>query len=131
MKFGYTLLYVADVERSLTFYENAFSLKRKFFHEDGESQYGELETGATTLGFVSHALAGSHGFDFQPSQLADKPPAFEIGLVTDDVAAAYQTAVERGAVAVAAPQAKPWGQVVSYVRDPDGFLIEICSPVSN
>jgi hypothetical protein len=24
---------------------------------------------------------------------------------------------------------KPWGQVVSYVRCPDGTLVEICSPV--
>jgi hypothetical protein len=24
---------------------------------------------------------------------------------------------------------KPWGQTVGYVRDPDGFLVEICSPI--
>jgi hypothetical protein len=27
------------------------------------------------------------------------------------------------------PTVKPWGQTVSYVRDLDGFLVEICSPM--
>ncbi|MFQ3593593.1 MAG: VOC family protein, partial [Gemmataceae bacterium] len=28
-----------------------------------------------------------------------------------------------------APVAKPWGQVVSYVRCPDGILVELCTPI--
>ncbi|MEM6437045.1 MAG: hypothetical protein AAF773_24805 [Cyanobacteria bacterium P01_D01_bin.115] len=35
-----------------------------------------------------------------------------------------------GAVAVKVPTAKPWGQVVGYVRDLNGCLIEIASPVA-
>ena len=27
------------------------------------------------------------------------------------------------------PETKPWGQDVAYVRDPDGNLIELASPV--
>jgi len=27
------------------------------------------------------------------------------------------------------PVAKPWGQVVSYVRDVNGFLVELCTAV--
>jgi len=26
---------------------------------------------------------------------------------------------------------KPWGQEVGYVRDIDGFLLEVCTPMSN
>ena len=55
MKFGYTLLYVVDVPKTVAFYETAFGLKRKFVHESG---YGEMETGATKLGFVSLGLRG-------------------------------------------------------------------------
>ena len=33
MKLGYTIIYVADVPRSITFYEAAFGLQRKFIHE--------------------------------------------------------------------------------------------------
>jgi hypothetical protein len=28
------------------------------------------------------------------------------------------------------PLSKPWGQIVPYVRCPDGTLVEICSPVA-
>lgn len=28
----------------------------------------------------------------------------------------------------APPERQPWGQTVSYVRDPDGFLVELCTP---
>ncbi len=31
---------------------------------------------------------------------------------------------------VVEPNTKPWGQVVAYVRDLDGFLIEICTPMA-
>ena len=60
----------------------------------------------------------------------DKPLGVEIALVTDDVAAAYTKALDAGAMSIKEPLAKPWGQIVAYVRCPDGTLVEICSPVS-
>lgn len=62
MKFGYTLLYVKDVEKTVAFYEAAFGMKRKFVHESG---YGEMDTGPTKLGFVAYALAKSNGVSFE------------------------------------------------------------------
>ena len=129
MKYAYTLLYVVDVEQSLMFYESAFGFKRKFMHQEGDQEYGELDSGAVTIGFVSHALARSHGFGYQETSCDGPPAAIEIAFVTEDVQADYDKAVESGAVAVAAPKTKPWGQTVSYVRDNNGFLIEICSPM--
>jgi uncharacterized glyoxalase superfamily protein PhnB len=49
--------------------------------------------------------------------------------VSDDVAGAFQRAVREGAEPVTAPQTKPWGQDVAYVRDREGTLVEIASPV--
>lgn len=126
MKLGYTLFYVDDVSKTMDFYEKAFGLKRGFLVEN---QYGEMITGDTKLGFVHHETASSHGFEYEKSSLQKKPAAFEIGFVTPDVEAAYNTAVRAGAVSVSKPQAKPWGQMVSYVRDCNGFLVEICSPM--
>jgi catechol 2,3-dioxygenase-like lactoylglutathione lyase family enzyme len=126
MKLGYTLLYVEDVEKTVSFYEAAFGLKRRFVHESG---YGELETGATALGFVSLALVASHGVPVAPARLDGPAPPAEIAFVTDDVAAYYATATKAGAVALAPPKQKPWGQTVAYVRDLNGFLVELCSPV--
>ena len=126
MKLGYVLLYVADVPATLAFYEAAFGLTRKLLHEDG---YAELDTGSTTLGFVSEAVAKTHAVEIGEAG-SDRPaPPFEIALVTEELDAAYRRALENGAVAVSPPTEKPWGQTVSYVRDLNGFLVELCTPV--
>ncbi|MEC5164123.1 MULTISPECIES: VOC family protein [unclassified Janthinobacterium] len=128
MKFGYTIVYVPDVAASLSFYETAFGLPRRFLHDSGT--YGELETGATTLAFAAHEL-GELNFPagHVRASASDKPLGVEIALVTEDVAQAHRTALAAGATEVAAPTAKPWGQVVSYVRCPDGSLVELCTPM--
>ncbi|MBV1775265.1 VOC family protein [Burkholderiaceae bacterium DAT-1] len=128
MKLGYTIIYVPDVPASLVFFEQAFGLSRKFLHECGT--YGELDTGATTLSFASHALgdmnfAGGHVH----ADTSQQPLGFEIALVTADVASAHARALDSGARELAPPQVKPWGQTVSYVRCPDGILVELCSPI--
>ena len=38
-------------------------------------------------------------------------------------------AVKAGATAVSEPAAKPWGQTVAYLRDKDGHLVELCTPL--
>ncbi len=127
IKFGYTLMYVEDVEVSMNFYEKAFGLKKGFLHESGE--YGEMITGETKLGFVRHSTASSHGFNYQKVTRTGNAPGIEIGLVTAEVKATFDRAVKAGALSLSEPHAKPWGQVVAYVKDNNGFLVEICSPM--
>ena len=128
MRFGYTILYVSDVTSSLDFYERALGQRRRFLHESG--QYAELETGETALAFAAHELAAANlpGV-YRPEERPSARPPFEVCFVTDNVQAAFDRAVEEGAAAVSAPQTKPWGQDVAYVRDPDGNLVELASPV--
>ncbi len=128
---GYVILYVQDVAVSLAFYEKAFGLARRFFHDDQGKAYGEMDTGATRLSFVSLALArDSLNPPPAAASRAAAPQAIEIAFVTPEVKAAYDQALAAGALAVLAPVAKPWGQIVAYVRDPDGHLVELCSPLS-
>ncbi|HEY1392310.1 MAG TPA: VOC family protein, partial [Methylibium sp.] len=130
MKLGYTILYVADVEGSIAFCERAFGLQRGFVHESGA--YGELATGATTLAFAQHETArGNLGHDYVDAAASKQPLGMEIGLVNEDVPAAYQRAVQAGAVALKDPQPKPWGQTIAYVRCPDGLLVELCTPMGD
>lgn len=128
MKLGYTLLYVDDVEKTMQFYAKAFGLEAGFFDQE-RKQYGEMATGETKLGFVHHDTATSHGFSYDKMSLSKQPSAFEIGFVTKDVQGAFDKAVKNGATSVSKPETKPWGQTVSYVRDCNGFLVEICSPM--
>ncbi len=126
MRLAYTILYVPDVPSSLAFYEQAFGLTRRFLHEGND--YAELETGATALAFAAESLM-AETIDYARNRAEGKPAGAEVGFVTDDVPAAFARAVSAGAVAVQPPTAKPWGQIVSYVRDCNGFLVELCTAV--
>jgi lactoylglutathione lyase len=128
IKFAYTILYVQDVTKTVEFYEKAFGFTRKFITPDND--YGELLVGETTLSFASTALAKSNLADgFTESNLSNKPFGIEIGFTTNNVAETIAAAQKAGATIVENPKTKPWGQVVAYVRDIDGFLIEICTPM--
>lgn len=126
MQLRYTILYVDDVAATLSFYERAFDLTRSFLHESGD--YGELDTGLTRLAFSSRALMQSLGKS--PGRARRDAPVMEIAFETDDVAAALARALAAGATLVQGVTDMPWGQTVSYVSDPDNFLVEICSPVA-
>jgi lactoylglutathione lyase len=127
---GYVILYVNDVAASLAFYEKAFGLSRRFFHDDNGKAYGELETGVTRLAFASVTLANEHLK--QPVMAAapnQAPLGVEIALTTPDVPTLFQRAIQAGATTVSEPATKPWGQTVAYVRDNSGFLVELCTPM--
>lgn len=129
MKFAYTILYVKDVDTSLKFYETAFGIERKMLHESG--MYGELETGGTTLAFAAEAMGEINfpAIGIEPCDPDKRPSASEIAFSTEDVQAAFDKAVANGATAFSEPVTKPWGQTVGYVRDPDGHLVELCTPI--
>lgn len=129
MKLGYTIVYVSSVEASLRFFESAFGLERRFLHESGS--YGELETGETTLAFASFDLGDANvkeGLVYAKN--CAKALGFELAFVSEEVSESHARAVEAGAMEVAAPIKKPWGQIVSYLRCPEGILIELCTPIS-
>lgn len=129
MQFGYTIIYVSDVAASLGFFERAFGFSIRFLHESG--QYGELETGSTTLAFAQKTLAESHfAGGVLSAQDSTQPLGIEIALVTSEIAATHQQALVHGARELAAPSLKPWGQTVSYLRCPDGTLVELCTPIT-
>jgi catechol 2,3-dioxygenase-like lactoylglutathione lyase family enzyme len=127
VKLGYTIAYVPDVAASLAFYERAFGLGRRFLHDSGT--YGELETGDTVLAFAAHELGHANfpGGHVAASE-SPRPLGIEFGLVTSDVEAAHASALRHGAKELAAPARKPWGQTVSFLRCPDGTLVELCTP---
>lgn len=130
VKFAYTILYVQDVKTSVEFYEKAFGFSRKFLAPGDD--YGELAVGETTLSFASVNLAKSNLKDgFIQSLPSGKPFGIEIGFTTDDVEKTLKTAINAGGTMQEEPKVKPWGQTVAYLKDPDGFLIEICTPLSS
>jgi lactoylglutathione lyase len=124
MKLNYVIIYVADAAKAVVFYEKAFGLKTKFVHES--NMYAEMDTGGTVLAFANNEMMMEH-VGFEASKGVKN--CFEIAFSTDDVQKEYDRAVRNGAREIKKPEIKPWGQTVSYVQDPDGTIIEICTPM--
>lgn len=125
---GYSIVYVEHVPETLAFWQAAFGLELGFLH-DGED-YGELATGTTKLAFTAHRLAATAvPIPYEPVTADGPCQGFELTLVTPDPDAVYRSAVAAGARSVAEPHDAPWGQRVSYVRDPNGILVGIASPM--
>ena len=69
-----------------------------------------------------------NGMEYRRNRSIEQPIGSQIALITDGLERDYARALAAGAVAVTGPDAKPWGQSVAYVRDNNGFLVELCTP---
>lgn len=128
IQYAYTILYVKDVPQTIEFYHKAFGFEEKFITP--EKDYGEIISGATTIAFADLELAKANFKEgFSASSLNQKPFGIELAFTTSDVKKMIEIAVENGAIQLADLQIKPWGQEVAYVRDLNGFIIEICTPI--
>lgn len=119
-----------DVPATIDFYEKAFGQTRKFVTP--EEDYGELKAteNCAPLAFARRSLGKqSTGLDMVNVPNTDALP-FELAFVVEDVGTAVEKALEAGASPVKGATKKPWGQTVAYVRDCNGFLIELCTKVA-
>lgn len=130
MKYGYTILYVENVKETIKFYEKAFGFTPKFITP--ENDYGELISGETTIAFASYEL-GKSNFkkELIKANISSKPFGIEMVFVSENIEVDFKKAIDMGAIEFEPIKEKPWGQKVGYVRDINGFLIEICSPIKN
>jgi lactoylglutathione lyase len=128
MKYGYTIIYVENVSETIEFYEQAFGFRRKFVTP--ENDYGELISGETTISFASIEL-GNANFKkgFEKVNLSARPVGVEMAFITENIETDFEKAIKAGATIFEDIVEKPWGQKVGYLRDNNGFLIEICTPV--
>ena len=128
MTLGWVIAYVEDPGAAVAFYAETFGLRAEFVVPD--NTYGQLDTGPTKLAFAAYAL-GEMNFPGGVRRAGpDGPPAHvEITLVADEVEPAYERALAAGCTSLAAPQDKPQGQRVAYVRDPFGTLVELATPL--
>jgi lactoylglutathione lyase len=127
-QFKYTILYVKDVVATVEFYTKAFGLEAGFVTP--EADYGEVITGNTTLSFANLELGNSNiKSGFTVSSTDAKPFGIELAFVSEDIEQTWNQAISAGATVLEPIVTKAWGQQVGYLRDPNGFLLEICTPM--
>ena len=130
MNFKYTILYVENVGDTIEFYERAFGFSRKFITP--ENDYGELISGETTIAFATIELGESNFKNgIQKITNSEKPFGVELAFTTENIEEDFKKALDAGAKEFDSVKEKPWGQKVGYVRDNNGFLIEICTPIKD
>ncbi|HEY7165124.1 MAG TPA: VOC family protein [Candidatus Binatia bacterium] len=116
----YVILIVSDLDRSLEFYTGILGLK--LGHRSGE--YAQLNTGRTRVALYTRS-AMEKTLRISLEAPAANAPGFELGFKVADVDSAYKQVIASGAEAAIAPTDRFWGQRTAYVRDPDGYLIEL------
>jgi catechol 2,3-dioxygenase len=108
-------LFVTDLDRSLRFYQEVFGLEELF--RDGPKMVflrPPNSSDTITLNEVPDRAGAGGGIDHFGFRLSDKA---QLDAAIEDVERAGGTLVERGEHAPGARYA--------YVRDPDGYLIEL------
>jgi lactoylglutathione lyase len=128
ISFGYTILWVKDVDKAAAFYEKAFRFAVKRRQDMGAFKWLEMSTGATTLAFAGDAeIKGMFPAGYAGHDLANPPVAAQVSFITPDVQRAFDQAVAAGAMAIRPPAKMPWGQTWAQLRDPNGVLVSIAS----
>jgi len=95
-----------------------------------ENDYGEVKSGTTTLAFASIELGESNiKKGFIESDISNKPFGIELAFTTLDVEGTMKKAIDNGAILLEEAITEPWGQKVGYLKDVNGFLLEICTPL--
>ena len=109
LKLGYVNFFVSDFDRSLEFFRDQLGLGVKT--EDANFGYASFAVGRVQMAF---AVSGD-----QPELIGRHTG---IGLMAEDIQAAYQEMTAAGVEFETAPEKQPWGGVLALFRDPDGNI---------
>lgn len=122
MRLLHTMIRVGDLDKSIAFYEKALNmrlLRRK-----------DYESGRFTLAFLGYGeesdstvLELTHNWDTKQYELGKGFGHLAVGV--DDLEGAYQHCLECGAEAKVAPKTFGSGTRLAFVKDPDGYEIEL------
>ncbi len=127
LQLSHMIYYVENVQKSIDFFTTALGIPIHFAHESG--CYVELKTGETKLAFVKEEFVEEtfpQGF-YKSS--TSTPLGCAPTLTTRDLEQVFEQCLKYGAEEVCPPTKKPWGQTVAYIRDPNGVLIELATPM--
>ena len=122
-----TILAVADVDRSVAFYRDHLGFLVEATYDD--PPYATLVRNGVrlSLGEQGHAAEDRPGVSMVAPEDRSRLPVVLV-LEVDDAAAVHEALVAEGVELLAPPFAPPWGGLRFFLRDPDGYLVEIEQP---
>ena len=124
-RFG-TILAVADVERSVAFYERlGFAVEATY----DDPPYATLAQAGARLSLAEqgHAAEDRPGVSLEAPADRSRMNALLV-LEVDDCMAAHRELREAGVEFLAEPYSPPWGGHRCFAIDPDGYLVELEQP---
>ena len=122
-RFLHTMLRVGDLQRSVDFYSKAFGMH--------EMRRRDVPDGKYTLAFVGYgkeedntAIELTYNYGVEKYEIGSAFGHLAIGV--PDVAGACERAVAAGGVVTRPPGPVKFGTtMIAFVRDPDGYSIEL------
>jgi predicted enzyme related to lactoylglutathione lyase len=125
MKFVSARIITADLPRLVQFYEHVTGLSVTRYTED----FVELQTATATLGIGTPRTLALSGGDAVATPAHNRSVFLEFRVA--DVDADYQRLTKAlGTALVQAPTTMPWGNRSLLLRDPDGNLLNLFTPVT-
>ncbi len=120
LKFATVVVYTDDVPATIEFYRRVTGLEPTYY--DAELGFAQLGNDQA-VAIASHEAGMLMLADGYHQVSSQRVCGTEIAFWTSDVAAAFQVAVEAGAIALTPPRVMPWGQTVAYVQAPEGTIV--------
>jgi catechol 2,3-dioxygenase-like lactoylglutathione lyase family enzyme/uncharacterized protein YunC (DUF1805 family) len=119
-------LVVKDLEHSRRFYVNVLGMRevpRPAFSFAGLW----FQAGTTQIHLILEFSGSGPAGNLAPEHLRTSRSQ-HVAFAVEDAAAAVPHLTERGVPILGAPKARPDGYIQVYVTDPDGHVVELCSP---
>jgi len=117
------ILAVADAGRSLAFYRDLLGFEVEALYD--EPPYATLARAGMRLSLAEQGhRAPDHDVVLRAPAARDTVPAMVV-LEVADALVAHAALVAAGAEVVAPVFSPPWGGHRFFLRDPDGFLVEV------
>jgi predicted enzyme related to lactoylglutathione lyase len=123
MKFISTRIITADVDRLVAFYEKVTGVTAVW----GSELFAEIPTPIGTLAIGSEETVSLFGAG-SAEPAANRSAILEF--IVDDVDSEYDRLRDRVGEVVAEPTTMPWGNRALLLRDPDGNLVNLFTPVT-
>jgi uncharacterized glyoxalase superfamily protein PhnB len=120
-KLPMVIIYVADQERSRSFYETVLE-KKPLLHVPGMTEF--KLTNDFLLGIMPESgIVKILGNKMPDPRTGNGIPRCELYLLVNDPERSLQQAIRSGAKEISPAELRSWGDIVAYCSDPDGHII--------